>query len=170
MPDQEYAADQEEESDMGDDRDAVYNMTAVPEPKLKSNVPIQMHEVDVSKYNERVKMLEKLRKETLRELIEVEDDIAGPDSGMDSYEARQRGAGRLPGPAPLPTTSALVKANVPTDNMTSSQQKLVKQHFCVGHKSHFKDDLNREASSSMLELANTMGGKEAHDRQVAVYK
>lgn len=47
-----------------------------------------MHEVDVSKYSERVKMLEKLRKETLRELIEVEDDVLGPDSGMDSYEAR----------------------------------------------------------------------------------
>ena len=66
-----------------------------PYDDSKPKVPIQMHEVDLGKFNNRIRDLEKMRRETLAELNDMEDSMDYDMTHLDTDELRAQGVVRV---------------------------------------------------------------------------
>lgn len=57
----------------------------------RNDVKVNMHEIELPKYNEKLKMLEQLRKDALKDLKNIEYEMGMNDSSMlDSIEIKER--------------------------------------------------------------------------------
>ena len=103
--------------------------------------------VDVSKFSKRVQELEALRRMALDEIDELEADVGRPYE-PDSNEIRNAGYVKIPEQAPVHPKE---KRADPLSAVSQKQARIIEEHF--------RNDLRKEESEGIMQIASTLGGE-----------
>lgn len=121
------------------------------------DIKVNLHEMDLTKYNDKIQMIERLRKDALKDLKAMEDELGMHDSSLlDSYEMKNINnpsnalpMGSVGGTSAVGATKDRQLAqdghNKALENLTNSQNELIVKHF--------RTDLQKQASSGFIEHA-----------------